>query len=65
MMNDNVPHCKIIEDMLDEVRQEVKIRFALRMIRNSKLSDEEISKVTELTLEEVKELKAQASAVTT
>lgn len=34
------------------------------MIRNSKLSDEEISKVTELTLEEVKELKAQASAVT-
>ncbi|MBR1752010.1 MAG: hypothetical protein IJ740_19140 [Ruminococcus sp.] len=62
---DNVPHCKMIEDMLDEVRQEVKIRCALRMIRNIKLSDEEISKVTELTLEEVKELKAQASAVTT
>ena len=61
---DNVPHCKMIEDMLDEVRQEVKIRCALRMIRNIKLSDEEISKVTELTLEEVKELKAQASAVT-
>ena len=65
MMNDNVPHCKMIDDMLDEVRQEVKIRCALRMIRNIKLSDEEISKVTELTLEEVKELKAQASAVTT
>lgn len=65
MMNDNVPHCKMIDDMLDEVRQEVKIRCALRMIRNNKLSDEEISKVTELTLEEVKELKAQASAVTT
>lgn len=64
MMNDNVPHCKMIDDMLDEVRQEVKIRCALRMIRNIKLSDEEISKVTELTLEEVKELKAQASAVT-
>ena len=61
---DNVPHCKMIDDMLDEVRQEVKIRCALRMISNSKLSDEEISKVTELTLEEVKELKAQASAVT-
>ncbi len=61
---DNVPHCKMIDDMLDEVRQEVKIRCALRMICNSKLSDEEISKVTELTLEEVKELKAQASAVT-
>lgn len=61
---DNVPHCKMIEDMLNEVRQEVKIQCALRVIRNSKLSDEEISKVTELTLEEVKELKAQASAVT-
>ena len=64
MMNDNVPHCKMIEDMLDEVRQEAQIECALRVIRNSKLSDEEISKVTELTLEEVKELKAQASAVT-
>ena len=63
MMNDNVPHCKMIDDMLDEVRQEVKIRCALRVIRNSKLSDEEISKETELTLEEIKELKAQASAV--
>ena len=50
--------------MLDEVRREAKIECALRVIRNSKLSDEEISKVTELTLEEVKELKAQASAVT-
>lgn len=64
MMNDNVPHCRMIEDMLNEVRREVKIQCALRVIRNSNLSDEEISKVTELTLEEVKELKAKASAVT-
>ena len=64
MMNDTVPHCKMIEDMLNEVRREAQIECALRVIRNSKLSDEEISKVTELTLEEVKELKAQASAVT-
>lgn len=62
---DNVPHCKMIEDMLNEVRREAQIECALQVIRNSKLSDEEISKVTELTLEEVKELKAQASAVTT
>ena len=40
----NVPHCKIIEDMLN--------------------TEEEIAKATQLTLEEVKELKEQASAVT-
>lgn len=59
---DNVPHCKMIEDMLNEVRQEVNIQCALRLIRNSELSDEVISEVTELTLEEVKELKAPASS---
>ena len=64
MMNDNVPHCEMIEDMLDEARREVQIECALRIIRNSKLSDEEISEVTELTLEDVKKLKAQASSVT-
>lgn len=63
MMNDNVPHCKMIEDMLNEVRQEVRIQCALRVIRNSRLSDEEISEVTGLSLEEVKELKVQDSTI--
>ena len=54
----------MIEDMLNEVIQEVKIQSALRLIACCKLSDEEIAKVTELTLEEVNELKAQASPVT-
>lgn len=61
----NVPHCKMIEDMLNEVRREVQFQCALQLIQNSKLSDKEISEVTELTFEEVKELKEQASAVTT
>lgn len=60
----NVPHCKMIEDMLNEVRREVQFQCALQLIHNSKLSDKEISEVTELTFEEVKELKEQASAVT-
>lgn len=63
-MNNNVSHCKMIEDMLNEVRREVKIECALRVIRNINLSNEEISEVTGLTLEEVKELKAYASEVT-
>lgn len=61
---DNVPHCKMIEDMLNEARREVKIQSALRLITRGKFSDEDIAGVTELTLEEVKELKAQVSSDT-
>lgn len=62
---DNVPHCKMIEDMLNQTRQEVEIQFALRLIARCYLSDEEIAEVVELSPEEVTELRALASDVTT
>ena len=64
---DNVPHCKMIEDMRNEaVKEAAKLnsyQIALNLIALGTLSDEEIAKATELSLKEVNELKAQASPV--
>ncbi len=60
----NVPHCKIIEDMLNEVVKMQLYQIALKLLASGKLTEEEIAKATQLTLEEVKELKEQASPVT-
>lgn len=65
---DNVPHCKMIEDMLTEAAAEAEklksYQLALNLISLGTLTDEAIATATQLTLEEVTELKAQASAVT-
>ena len=58
---DNVPHCK----MINQARQEIEIQFALRLIARCDLSDEKIAEVVELSPEEVTELRALASDVTT
>lgn len=49
-------HCKVIEDMLDEVRYNAKCEMALNMLIITNLSFADIAEVTELTVEEVKKL---------
>lgn len=49
-------HCKVIEDMLDEVRYNAKCEIALNMLIITNLSLADIAEVTELTVDEVKRL---------
>ena len=49
-------HCKVIEDMLDEVRYNAKCEMALNMLTITNLSFGDIAEVTELTVDEVKKL---------
>lgn len=56
--------CKAIEDMRNEAAKMNSYQIALNLIELGTLTEEEIAKATQLTLEEVKELKEQASPVT-
>lgn len=60
--------CKAIEDMRNEAVMEAEklksYQIALNLIALGTLTEEEIAKATQLTLEEVKELKEQTSPVT-
>lgn len=60
--------CKAIEDMRNEAVKEAEklkaYQIALNLIALGTLTDEAIAKTTQLTLEEVTELKAQASPIT-
>ena len=49
-------HCKVIENMLDEVRYNAKCEIALNMLIITNLSLADIAEVTELTVDEVKRL---------
>ena len=62
MMNNNVPHCKIIEDMLDEVSKQTRYRFAHRLICRGKYSYEEIAEIVDNSLDEVIEISKQLAA---
>ena len=44
-------HCKVIEDMLDEVRYNAKCEIALNMLIITNLSFADIAEVTELTVD--------------
>ena len=54
-------HCKVIEDMLDEVRYNAKCEMALNMLTITNLSFGDIAEVTELTVDEVKRLSKNVS----
>ena len=56
--------CKAIEDMRNEAAKLNSYQIALNLIALGTLTEEDIAKTTQLTLDEVKELKAQASPVT-
>lgn len=70
-MNNNVPHCKIIEDMLNEAAREAARKaekleaynIALKLLQRGKDTLEEISELTGLTVEEVKEIREQLKTV--
>ncbi|HJA71072.1 MAG TPA: hypothetical protein IAA07_05745 [Candidatus Lachnoclostridium stercoravium] len=49
-------HCKVIEDMLDEVRYNAKCEMALNMLKITNLSFADIAEVTELTVDEVEKI---------
>ena len=53
---------KAMEDMRNQVRKEVDREIALRMLRAGKYTLEEIASITELTLDEVKNLSVNQSA---
>ena len=55
--------CRIFEEYGEEVRAEAKIEFVEDLLRQNKLTDEEISAVTKVPLEQVKQI-AQRLAVT-
>lgn len=46
-------HCKVIEDMLNEVVLETQREIALKLIINTKLSLEDIAEITELSVIDV------------
>lgn len=48
--------CRLIEELLEESKHDQQIENALRMIKNGKLSYEEIAECSGLSLDEVKEL---------
>ena len=54
--------CKVIEDMLQENRRETMAKVAHRMLAAGKYSLEEIADLTELSVDEIKKLKAGQSA---
>lgn len=54
--------CKAIEEMIQQVALELAKTVAYRMLAAGKYSVEEIADVTELSLEEVTELKKERSA---
>ena len=57
---DNVPHCKMIEEMLEEykkqVSQQIRYEAAHRLIKLDKYSFEVIAKSVELSIDEVIEI---------
>ncbi len=64
---EGVPNmCKLVEDLVREERVEERrngqIRTALKMLSNSKYTLEDISELTELSIEEIKELSKRHSA---
>ncbi len=54
--------CRIVEEIVEKERAEVRIGFALKAIALGKLSYEEISAITGISLDEVKELAEKTSA---
>ena len=56
-------HCKVIEDMLDEVRYNAKSEMALNMLIITNLSLADIAEVTELTVDEVRKISKDANKV--
>lgn len=60
--------CKAIEDMRNEAAKEAaklnSYQIALNLLAIGEMTDEAIAKATQITLEEVKELKEQVSSVT-
>lgn len=56
MYIDNVPHCKMIEDMLDEVKKQTRYEVAHRLICMKKFSYEQIAEGTMISLDEVIEI---------
>ena len=54
--------CKVMEDIMEErmkdTRYREKVGIAVAMLRDGKLSNEDIAKYTGLTVEKVNELKA-------
>ena len=56
--------CKAIEEMRNEAERLRSYQIALNLITIGEMSDEAIAKATDITLEEVLELKSQASDVT-
>lgn len=53
MMNSNISHCKIIEDMLDEASKQIGYQVAHRLICRGKDSYEEIAEIVDISLDEV------------
>lgn len=49
-------HCKVIEDMLNEVVLEMQREIALKLIINTKLSLEDIAEITELSVIDVENI---------
>ena len=58
-----IGHCKVIEDMLDEVRYNAKCEMALNMLIITNLSLADIAEVTELTVDEVRKISKDANKV--
>ena len=56
-------HCKVIEDMLDEVRYNAKSEMALNMLIITNLLLADIAEVTELTVDEVRKISKDANKV--
>ena len=50
--------CKVIEDLIEEEREETKSEIALRMLKAGKYPLEEIVEFSDLPLEEIKKLQA-------
>ena len=54
--------CKAMEDMRNEERNEERIEIAERLLALKKLSYEEISEASRLSVEKIKELDSKESA---
>ena len=54
-------HCKVIKDMLDEVRYNAKCEMASNMLTITNLSFGDIAEVTELTVDEVRKISKDAN----
>jgi predicted HTH domain antitoxin len=54
--------CKVLEDMRNEAAEQRSIVMVIKMLKNGKLSIEEIAEISGLTIEKVNELASEKGA---